>query len=83
MMPQFIDLLLITSVIEKNQKFLKNIWTNKINNYLCTSIFDNRVLQNTRSVRLGVRTPGFHPGNRGSIPLRTAFFKYNKYSKYG
>ena len=23
------------------------------------------------SVRLGVRTPGFHPGNRGSIPLRT------------
>jgi hypothetical protein len=21
-------------------------------------------------VRLGVRTPGFHPGNRGSIPLR-------------
>ena len=24
-----------------------------------------------RSVRLGVRTPGFHPGNRGSIPLRT------------
>lgn len=24
-----------------------------------------------RSVRLGVRTPGFHPGSRGSIPLRT------------
>ena len=23
------------------------------------------------SVRLGVRTPGFHPGNRGSIPLRS------------
>ena len=23
-------------------------------------------------VRLGVRTPGFHPGNRGSIPLGTA-----------
>ena len=23
------------------------------------------------SVRLGVRTSGFHPGNRGSIPLRT------------
>ncbi len=23
-----------------------------------------------RPVRLGVRTPGFHPGNRGSIPLR-------------
>ena len=28
-------------------------------------------LQNkNRSLRLGVRTPGFHPGNRGSIPLR-------------
>lgn len=24
------------------------------------------------SVRLGVRTPGFHPGNGGSIPPRTA-----------
>ena len=24
------------------------------------------------SLRLGVRTPGFHPGNRGSIPLGTA-----------
>ena len=23
-----------------------------------------------RPVRLGVRTPGFHPGSRGSIPLR-------------
>ena len=23
-----------------------------------------------RPVRLGVRTSGFHPGNRGSIPLR-------------
>lgn len=32
--------------------------------YICTT-FDKR------SVRLGVRTPGFHPGNRGSIPLRT------------
>ena len=27
------------------------------------------------SVRLGVRTPGFHPGNRGSIPLRTTIFE--------
>ncbi len=32
-----------------------------------------------RSVRLGVRTPGFHPGNRGSIPLRTT--KLNKSKK--
>ena len=33
-------------------------------------------LQNkNRSLRLGVRTPGFHPGNRGSIPLGTATFK--------
>ena len=29
-----------------------------------------------RSVRLGVRTSGFHPGNRGSIPLRTAKILY-------
>ena len=28
------------------------------------------------SVRLGVRTPGFHPGNRGSIPLRTTVIKF-------
>ncbi len=27
--------------------------------------------QQRRSVRLGVRTPDFHSGNRGSIPLRT------------
>ena len=27
-------------------------------------------LPKLRPVRLGVRTPGFHPGNRGSIPLR-------------
>ena len=27
-------------------------------------------------VRLSVRTPGFHPGKRGSIPLRDANFFY-------
>ena len=26
----------------------------------------------SRPVRLTVRTPGFHPGNRGSIPLRAS-----------
>ena len=26
-----------------------------------------------RPVRLGVRTPGFHPGSRGSIPLRATY----------
>ncbi len=36
-------------------------------NYFCTAI------KQKWSVRLGVRTPGFHPGNRGSIPLRTTF----------
>ena len=30
------------------------------------------------SVRLGVRTPGFHPGNTGSIPVRTTSFKQTK-----
>ncbi len=34
-----------------------------------------------RSVRLGVRTPGFHPGNRGSIPLRTTKLVVNKFCK--
>ena len=29
-----------------------------------------------RPVRLGVRTPGFHPGNRGSIPLRATLNHY-------
>ena len=35
-----------------------------------------------RSVRLAVRTPGFHPGSRGSIPLRSTFFSlyYNNYN---
>ena len=35
--------------------------------------FDSRIFArlNQRSVRLGVRTPDFHSGNRGSIPLRT------------
>ena len=28
-----------------------------------------------RPVRLGVRTPGFHPGSRGSNPLRATKFK--------
>ena len=28
--------------------------------------------QTLRPVRLTVRTPGFHPGNRGSIPLRAS-----------
>jgi hypothetical protein len=33
-------------------------------------------------VRLGVRTPGFHPGNRGSIPLRaTSSIVYYKVKK--
>ena len=34
-------------------------------------VFLHSAFKNKRSVRLGVRTPGFHPGNRGSIPLRT------------
>ena len=29
-------------------------------------------------VRLMVRTPGFHPGNRGSIPLRAATFEFER-----
>ncbi len=29
------------------------------------------------SVRLGVRTPGFHPGSRGSIPLPSTKNHFN------
>ncbi len=44
--------------------------------YFCSifaSAFENRhsVSLASGSLRLGVRTPGFHPGNRGSIPLGT------------
>ena len=34
-------------------------------------IANNKQIKKIRSVRLGVRTQGFHPCNRGSIPLRT------------
>ena len=40
----------------------------------------NSNLEVQRSLRLGVRTPGFHPGNRGSIPLRTTFKELIKLS---
>ena len=44
--------------------------------YICTPKHKEAALTTANceikwSVRLGVRTPGFHPGNRGSIPLRT------------
>ena len=35
--------------------------------------------QNKWPVRLSARTPGFHPGKRGSIPLRATIFKKIKY----
>src|SRR5690606_40251627 len=34
-------------------------------------------LQKRRPVRLGVRTPDFHSGNRGSIPLRATDLQIN------
>ena len=38
--------------------------------------------QSTRwPVRLSVRTPGFHPGKRGSIPLRATELVVNKFYK--
>ena len=44
---------------------------------LITYIFKLQIIfaKKIWSLRLGVRTPGFHPGNRGSIPLGTATFK--------
>ena len=43
------------------------IWSGTKNFYLCSRLRKTK----QRSVRLGVRTHGFHPCNRGSIPLRT------------
>lgn len=37
--------------------------------------------QKLRPVRLSVRTPGFHPGKRGSIPLRATELVVNKFYK--
>ena len=34
-------------------------------------IFATRLQIGSWSVRLTVRTPGFHPGNTGSIPVRS------------
>ncbi len=45
--------------------------------YFCTPKFKN-VLLNIWPVRLGVRTPGFHPGNRGSNPLRATIQKQTR-----
>ena len=36
--------------------------------------FVSKALSTSWPVRLTVRTPGFHPGNRGSIPLRASNF---------
>ena len=36
-----------------------------------------RLFKKRRSVRLGVRTPDFHSGNTGSIPVRTTEYIYN------
>ena len=33
------------------------------------------IVNNNWPVRLSARTPGFHPGKRGSIPLRATKFK--------
>ena len=47
-------------------KILKQVFADSFS----ASIFAPAI-QQERSVRLGVRTPDFHSGNRGSIPLRT------------
>ena len=46
--------------------------------------FVSKALSTSWPVRLTVRTPGFHPGNRGSIPLRASNIgekKVNFFSK--
>src|SRR6185369_10224664 len=44
--------------------FISRVCKSKRADYLCASF-------KRRSVRLGVRTPDFHSGNTGSIPVRT------------
>lgn len=47
------------------QYFLEGRFANQVQGF----IFATQFLR--RSVRLGVRTPDFHSGNTGSIPVRT------------
>ena len=44
-------------------------------------IFATAILSKKWPVRLSVRTPGFHPGKRGSIPLRATKLVVNKFYK--
>jgi|SaaInl0LU_22_DNA_1037365.scaffolds.fasta_scaffold08255_2 hypothetical protein len=55
----------ILNFLKKNKKRLQS-FKNVV--YLHPQLRDNRLLW---SVRLGVRTHGFHPCNTGSIPVRT------------
>ena len=50
------------------------IFTQGIAQIKNSCIFALALQQMLWSVRLSVRTPGFHPGKRGSIPLRTTMF---------
>ena len=50
----------------------KNIAGIKKSSTFATALREKQCLNKANwSVRLGVRTQGFHPCNRGSIPLRT------------
>nr|AOE08879.1 hypothetical protein [uncultured bacterium] len=42
--------------------------------YLYCSCFVLSQFKTKRPVRLSARTPGFHPGKRGSIPLRATLY---------
>jgi hypothetical protein len=42
----------------------------KYSAHVTEEVASSRLFFCSRPVRLGVRTPGFHPGSRGSIPLR-------------
>ena len=62
-------------VCESVLKFLKKYCRNLKTLYIC--IRNREIIYHEDcnwSVRLGVRTPGFHPGNTGSIPVRTTSF---------
>jgi hypothetical protein len=66
---------LLKKKMKKMKKNSTNICRYKKSSYLCTAILNKALRQQQtptlkRPVRPAVRTPDFHSGNRGSIPLR-------------
>ena len=59
-----------------SQKFTAQVCNSGRSIYICTLFLREAKELNNWSVRLGVRTPDFHSGNTGSIPVQTTNMKY-------